>query len=181
MKKIVLIAAAALLAAPALAHAKGGVEFDTYPDTAQTGEKIHFTVMAMSEPPGGNGPTQPQPIVGRHPLVTFRSESGRIVRVRAVATNRNGISYGDVAFPDQGPWTTELRVGDELQIGPEGSEPIRIGVGLTQTTPATDTASQKAATPDTDGFPWVWVLSLASIGSALLVLGMRRRGHWGAA
>jgi hypothetical protein len=179
MKKIALILAAALLAAPALAHAKAGVEFQTYPDTAKPGEKINFTVIAMREPPpGGGGRTQPQAIVGRHPLVTFRSGSGRVVHVRAGATDLNGIAHGQVAFPDRGPWTTELSIGDEIRIGPERSEPIRVGVGLTQTTPAAATA---AASSEPDSFPWVWVLSLASIGSALLVLLMRRRGHWGAA
>src|SRR3954465_10575472 len=180
MKKIALILAAALLAAPALAHAKAGVEFQTYPDTAKPGEKINFTVIAMREPPpGGGGRTQPQAIVGRHPLVTFRSRSGRVVHVRASATDPNGIAHGQVAFPDRGPWTTELTVGDEIQIGPERSEPIRVGVGLTHTTPAA--AASGAASSEPDSFPWVWVLSVASIGSALLVLLMRRRGHWGAA
>src|SRR3954463_11492744 len=97
MTKIALILAAALLAAPKLAHAKAGaevpthphhakpgVEFQTSPDTAKPGEKINFTVIAMREPPpGGGGRTQPQAIVGRHPLVTFRSGSGRVVHVWA--------------------------------------------------------------------------------------------------
>jgi hypothetical protein len=179
MKKIALVLALALLAAPALAHAKAGVEFQTYPDTAKPGEKINFSVIAMREPPpGGGGRTQPQAIVGRHPLVTFRSKSGRVVRVRASATDQDGIAHGQVAFPDHGPWTTALTVGKEIQIGAERSEPIRVGVGLTQTTPPADT---RAATSKPDSLPWVWILSLASIGSALLVLLMRRRGHWGAA
>src|SRR4051794_26326452 len=178
MKRITVAASAALLAFPVLAHAKAGVEFERYPDTAKLGEKVDFTVIAIREPPGGgSGRAQPQPIVGRRPLVTFRSKSGRTVRIRATATDRDGIASASVAFPDRGPWTTELRVGDRIELGPERSEPIRVGVGLTQTSPPADAAAPAGGT----AFPWLWVLSLASIGSALLVLVMRRRGHWGAA
>jgi hypothetical protein len=60
------------------------------------------------------------------------------------------------------------------------SSPIHVGTGLTQLIPAAD-ASQSKPPETTNGFPWVWVLSLASIASALLVLVMRRRGRWGAA
>jgi hypothetical protein len=182
MKKIAVTAVAALLAAPALALGKTGVEFDTYPETAKTGQTIKFTVMVFPDGPSGSGPNRFQ---GRHPLVTFRSKSGRVVRVRASAADMNGIAYGRVAFPDHGPWTTELKVGKALRSGPENSDPMRVGVGLTQTIPAADAARQApggaVSGSDDGGFPWVWILSLASIGSALLVLVMRRRGHWGAA
>jgi hypothetical protein len=181
MSKIALTLAVLLLALPAAAEAKGGVEFETYPDTAKPGQKINFTVMAMDElPPGGGGRTQPQAIVGRHALVTFRSQSGRVVRVRTGATDLNGIASGHVAFPDKGPWTTELHIGD-LRLGPEMSEPIYLGIGLTQTTPAANASRSKTTTPDANGFPWVSVLAFGAIGSAVLVLAMRRRGHWGAA
>ena len=170
----------ATLALPAVAHAKAGIEFDTYPDTAKPGEKINFTVMAIDEsPPSGGGAIEPRPVSGRRALVTFRSDSGRVVRVRTGESDLNGIAHGSVRFPDKGPWSTALRIGDRIQIGPERSEPIRVGVGLTQTIPA---ASKTAAPAKPDAsFPWVWVLSLGAIGSALLVLTMRRRGHWGAA
>src|SRR4051794_37734702 len=161
MKRIALTVAVALLAVPALAQAKAGLEFETYPDTAQPGDKIAFTVIAMEEPPSGGGRSTPKAIIGRHPLLTFRSKSGRGVRVRAGATDLNGIAHGSVAFPDKGPWSTELRVGDALQIGTDQSEPIRVGVGLTQTTPPDPVA--RSSTPDTNSFPWVWVLSLAAI------------------
>lgn len=183
MKKIALTIAAALLALPALAHAKAGIEFDQYPDNAKVGEAIPFTVMAMNEPPSGGH--APRPVVGRHPLLTFRSDSGRVVRVRASATDLNGLAYGKVAFPDKGPWSTELRIGDRMEIGPEMSEPIHVGIGLTQTIPPAkphQIAPKPAPAPaDSSGAPWVWIFSLGAIGSALLVLLMRRRGHWGAA
>src|SRR4051812_17973306 len=136
MRRATVITIGVLLMAPALAHAKAGLEFDTYPDSAQPGEKINFTVMALREPPAGGPPrAQAQAIVARHPLVTFRSESGRVVRVRVAPTNTDGIAHGSVVFPDKGPWTTEIKVGEELQLGQERSQPIRVGVGLVQTIP----------------------------------------------
>ena len=181
MRRATVIVIGIVLAIPALAHAKAGVEFQTYPDTAKVGEKINFTVIAFREtPPGGGGGQPPQAIVGRRALVTFRSASGRVVRVRVEPTNDVGIAHGQVAFPDKGPWTTALKVGHDLALGQERSQPIRVGVGLTQTIPAADASAPKPAASATD-FPWVWALSLAAIGSGLLVLVMRRRGHWGAA
>jgi hypothetical protein len=179
MRRATFLAIGALLMAPALAQAKAGVEFEKYPDTAKPGEKIDFTVIAMDEGgPGGPGHA-PKAIVGRHPLLTFESDSGRVVRVRASATDVNGIAHGSVAFPDQGPWTTALRIGDRINIPPERSEPIHVGIGLTQTTPPAKPTPTPAPAPAS--FPWVWVLSFGAIGSALLVFVMRRRGHWGAA
>jgi hypothetical protein len=184
MRRATLIISSLLLAVPAAAHAKAGVEFDTYPETSKVGTPISFSVMAFRDPPssGGSSAGEPHPIVGAHPLVTFRSESGRVIRVRASKTGPDGIGYGEVTFTDKGPWTTEMHIRG-LHIGSEMSGPIHVGTGLTQTIPAADSQRPKpvSAPDDTSGFPWVWVLSLATIGSALLVLLMRRRGHWGAA
>jgi hypothetical protein len=175
MKKIALVLAATLLTVPALAQAKVGVEFDKYPDSTKLGEKINFTVMVMPEGPSTDRPSR---FEGQHPLVTFRSRSGRVVRVRASAADVDGLAHGVVAFPDKGPWTTEMSVGDAIQSPAGDSEPFRVGVGLTQTIPAGATQPQPTAA---GSFPWVWALSLGAIGSSLLVLLMRRRGHWGAA
>jgi hypothetical protein len=175
MRKATLIITSLLLAAPAAAHAKAGVEFKTYPEKEKVGSSIKFVVMAFREPRGG----APQPVLGAHPLVTFRSRSGAVIRVRASRTGPNGIAHGSVRFTDKGPWTTEMHMRG-VHIGSELSAPIRVGTGLTQVIPAADsTHSRPAAT--TSGFPWVWVFSLGAIGSALLVLVMRRRGRWGAA
>src|SRR3954468_12122876 len=172
MRRATIFMTSLLLVLPADAQAKGGVEFETYPDTAKVGQKINFTVMAISEPRDPNG-GEPKPVVGAHPLVTFRSDSGRVVRVRARKTDLNGIGYGSVVFPDAGPWTTEMRAGP-LHVPAEYSEPIRVGVGLTQTTPpASTTAAADPAGSDASEFPWAWVLSLSSIGVALLLLAMR--------
>jgi hypothetical protein len=176
MRRATVIVIGIILAIPALAQAKAGVEFQTYPETAGVGEQIAFTVIALRDAPPGGG--SPQAIAGRRPLVTFRSASGRVLRIRVEPTNADGIARGTVAFPDKGPWTTALKVGQAIKLGQERSQPIRVGVGLTQTIPA---ATSTASSPKTTDFPWVWVLSLASVGSALLVLVMRRRGHWGAA
>jgi hypothetical protein len=181
MRRATLIITSLLLAVPAAAHAKAGVEFQTYPEQQKVGSPIKFTVMAFREPPNGRS-SGPHAVVGAHPLVTFRSKSGTVIRVRASKTNLNGIGHGTVRFTDKGPWTTAMHVRG-VHIGSEMSSPIHVGTGLTQLIPSADAGRPKtASTPGDDGgFPWVWALSLASIGSALLVLLMRRRGRWGAA
>src|SRR4051794_27447233 len=107
MRKATVLTISALLALPGTALAKGGIEFQVYPETVDVGQKVHFNVMAMQEPTGPTG--EPKAIVGRHPLITFRSESGKVIRVRASQTDLNGFSDGSVTFTDRGPWTTEMR------------------------------------------------------------------------
>jgi hypothetical protein len=178
MRRATFLTIGALLAAPAVAHAKAGVIFDTYPETAAVGQKIHFTVMVMNEAPRSG--SRAHPAEGIHPLVTFRSASGRVVRVRAGGTDLNGIAYGSVAFTDKGPWSTEVRAG-KFHTPASWSQPISVGSGLVETIPPAAAPSRHVSASDPGGFPWVWVFSLASIGSALLVFTMRRRGRWGAA
>jgi hypothetical protein len=175
----VLITGLALLAAPALAQAKTGVIYQKDPEQAKVGEKIHFTVVVFREPRNPNG--QAGPVVGRRPLVTFRSKSGRVIRVRSSRTDLNGNGYGDIAFTDKGPWTSTLRLSG-VHMFSEPSVPLSVGIGLVQAIPAANASHEPrtAASSDTAGFPWLWVLSLGAIGSALLVFVMRRRGHWGA-
>jgi hypothetical protein len=168
-----------LLVAPAAAQAKAGVEFEQYPEEVQPGNPVNFTVMALRDPPASGGSAHA--VVGAHPLITFRSRSGRVIRVRASETDLNGIAYGKVTFTDSGPWTTEMNIPG-VHIGQERSQPISVGTGLTELIPSADsTRPHPAAGTGSGDFPWVWVLSLASIASALLVLALRRRGHWGAA
>jgi hypothetical protein len=171
MRRTTLLIASVLLAVPALAHAKAGVEFDRDPELAKLGTTIGFTVMAFREPPASG--SEMRPVVGAHPLVTFRSHSGRVIRVRASRTDLNGIGYGEVAFTDKGPWVTELNVPG-VHVGQEHSQPIDAGQGLTTTIPSADSTRR----PPDDGPPWLWILSGASILAAIAVLGMRRRGHW---
>ena len=178
MHKATLVIISMLLAAPAVAHAKAGVEFDTYPEQTEVGTPISFTVMAFRDPPSSGG--EPRPVVGARPLVTFRSNSGHVIRVRASRTDRNGTGHGRVTFTDKGPWQTEMNIPG-VELGSEFSQPIDVGTGLTETMPAADSTRPTPAPDSRTEFPWVWVLSLGLIGSALLVLVLRRRGHWGAA
>jgi hypothetical protein len=179
MRRTTLLIASVLLAVPAVAHAKVGVIFDQYPETAKVGAPIGFTVMASRDTPAADGGTRP--LRGAHPLVTFRSESGRVIRVRTTRTDLNGIGYGKVAFTDKGPWTSEVNARS-LHGGEGRSEPFEIGIGLTQVIPSADEVAAArngaAARAAGDGFPWVWVLASASIAAALAVAAMRRRGHW---
>jgi hypothetical protein len=177
MRKATLLVISMLLIVPAAGHAKAGVEFQQYPEEVQPGQPINFTVMAFRDPPASGGAGHA--VVGAHPLITFRSRSGAVIRVRASETDLNGIGYGKVIFTDSGPWTTEMNVPG-VEIGQERSQPISVGTGLTETIPSADSQRSHQAADPGGSFPWVWVLSLASIASALLVLTMRRRGHWGA-
>jgi hypothetical protein len=182
MRRTTLLIASVLLAVPALAHAKAGIEFKTYPETVAVGKPIAFTVYAFTDPPVGGG--SGHPVVGAHPLVTFRSKSGRVVRVRSSQVDSAGVGHGTVAFPDKGPWSTEMTMRG-VHIGDERSQPISVGTGLTETIPPADSAAaarNRANAPAPDGgFPWIWVLSIASIAAALAVAGIRHGGHWGTA
>jgi hypothetical protein len=182
MRRTTLLIASVLLAVPAVAHAKVGVIFDQYPETVKVGAPIGFTVMASRDLPAADGGTRP--LRGAHPLVTFRSRSGRVIRVRTKRTDLNGIGHGRVSFTDKGPWTSEVNARS-LHGGSGRSEPFEVGIGLTQTIPSADETAAAAAARDAPashaGFPWVWVLSGTSILAALAVAGMRRRGHWGTA
>lgn len=182
MRRTTLLIASVLLAVPAVAHAKAGIEFKAYPETVAVGKPIAFTVYAFTDPPAGGG--SGHAVVGAHPLVTFRSKSGRVVRIRSSRVDSAGVGHGTVAFPDKGPWSTEMNMRG-VHIGQERSQPISVGTGLAETTPSADdvaAARNRTSAPASNGdFPWVWVLSGASILAALAVAGMRRRGHWGTA
>jgi hypothetical protein len=174
MRRATLLIASVLLAVPALAHAKAGVIFDRYPEAAKLGSTIGFTVIALRDGPRSGG--ESRPVRGAHPLITFRSRSGRVIRVRASETDLNGIGYGKVAFTDKGPWTSEMHIRG-VHVGQERSQPINAGVGLVRTIPPADASRAKVAQTG-DGLPWLWLLSGASLLAALAVAGMRRRGHW---
>jgi hypothetical protein len=174
MRRATLLIVSVLLAVPSIAHAKAGVIFDRDPEVAKLGTTIGFTVMALRDAPGSGG--EMRPVTGVHPLVTFRSKSGRVIRVRASETDLTGIGYGKVAFTEKGPWTTEMKVRG-VHVGQELSQPIAAGIGLTQTIPSAD-ASRAQSADTRSGFPWVWVLSGAAVLAALGTAGMRRRGRW---
>lgn len=167
MRRACAFALVACLLAPAVASAKGGVIFDRYPDVQKVGSPMKFTVMTFRNREGV------------HPLVTFRNaKTGQVVRVRTGPTDLNGIAYGSVRLPSTGPWGSAIAGAD-----PRDSEPFRVGVGLTQTIPAADAGVGRAVAHAHSGGAdiWLWLTSAGAIGSALLVLVMRRRGRWGAA
>ena len=166
MRTAALLAVAACLVAPASASAKGGVIFDEYPDVQSVGSPMKFTVMTFRQREG------------IRPLVTFQNaKTGERVRVRTTATDLNGIAYGTVSLFSTGPWNTTITLRGR-PMAPGDSEPFRVGVGLTQTIPSAD---QERAPAHNGRVPWLWLSSAAAIGSALLVLFMRRRRRWGAA
>ena len=168
MRRAAIAAAALALGAAAPASAKTGLEWNSYPDEAQVGQPVAFTLHMFR---GG----------GAAPLLAFKSRSGRVVRVRVGPADRFGVAHGSVAFPDKGPWIMTFHVKSHgVWIGNEDPQPIHVGIGLTQTTPLA-TPPKTVDRPAGGSVPWVWILSLASIGSALFVLVMRRRGRWGAA
>jgi hypothetical protein len=166
MKRITLTVVAVLLAVPALAHAKAGIQFDDNIETAQPGETQGFSVFVHGS---SGGP----------PTVSFQNtRTGKVIEVRTVRTSSPANARGSVTFPDPGPWTATLRVA-----GRPVAEPIG-GAAFELAPPVTKPAKPAVAAPPRSGgtaFPWVWLTSAAAIGSALLVLLVRSRGRWGAA
>jgi hypothetical protein len=174
MRRITLAVVAVLLAVPALAHAKVGIEFDNAIEAQQPGDRQNFSAMVMSEPNDPMG-GEPQPISGVHPLVTFRDEaSGKVIRVRATRTNSEGIARGSVVLPDRGPWTTTVSVGGRAFDEGRGGQAFQ----LAPPTAANVGATTKPPADDDDGgagFP-AWLLSFPAAG--LLALGVwRLRRH----
>jgi hypothetical protein len=175
MKRITLAVVVVLLAVPALAHAKAGIEFDNAIETANPNDRQSFNVLVMNEPTDPMG-GEPQPITGAQPLVTFRNEeTGKVIRVRASRTNSEGVARGAVTFNDDGPWATTLTVkgkplaihGQTFSVGP----PREVNVVGTMEPPP-----DPPATPADDGgsFP-AWLLTLPAAGLAALAIWRYRR------
>ena len=114
-----------LLAVPAAASAKVGVELEKNPETLAPGENVTMNVMLFREPrkPGGDL----QPVVGRSPLITFENvKTGEVVRVRASRTGAEGMATAEVSFPSRGEWTVDL--GDIPGVLDEGTQSLPVGV-----------------------------------------------------
>lgn len=174
MKRITLTIVAVLLAVPVTAIAKTGVMFTTPPEATETGHRTHFNVVLFREPRDPTGRAAPMGR-GRHPLVVFRSDSGRVVRARAGAVSGEGISKGGlVAFPDKGPWHSTIYVGDKRINTGELDGGFGVGTDIIKTLPPPRTPiPTPSAHPTPSSFPWVWVLSIGAIAAALLVLAAR--------
>ena len=172
MKRVTLTIVAVLLAVPALAHAKVGLEFDRNIEQQQPGESQTFSVMVMNEPADPMG-GRPEAIAGVRPLVTFRNDAtGQVIRVRASETDSEGIATGHATFPAAGPWSAMLSVAGHV-LG--GSDRFH---GFTLAAPP---AAKPAAAPPrrsasgSSGFPG-WLLSFPA--AAIFALGvwwLRRR------
>jgi hypothetical protein len=177
MNRVTLAVVAVLLAIPAVAQAKAGIEFDKAIETQKPGDRQTFAAMVIHEPTDPNGGT-PRPVVGVRPLVTFTNErTGAVMRVRTSRTDLDGSATGRVTFPDRGPWTASLSVGGHT-FEPGGRQTFEVGppteakvVGTMEPTPD----PQPADKGDGGGFP-AWLLSLPAAGLiALGVWRLRRR------
>jgi hypothetical protein len=167
MNRVTLAVVAVLLAVPAAAGAKAGIEFSGAIETQKAGDRQNFSAIVMNEPadPTGGAPT---PIEGVRPLVTFRNtKTGELIRVRTTTTNRNGESTGSVVFPDRGPWTADLSVNGK-SFGPGDDRGFQLQ-------PAAGPSTPPAQDSGGDGFP-TWLLTLpAAALAALGVWFVRRR------
>jgi hypothetical protein len=172
MRRITLTVVAILLAVPAAAFGKVGVEFAKDPVTASTYEAIPFNIMILREPrdPSVDGMT---PITGARPVVTFKSATGEIVRVTGSRSDRQGMSDAVATFPDKGPWTGSLTVPRErlaesggdlgtFRIGFDGT-PAPAKAGAPKQPPAATTPASASS-----GSAIVWILLGAG---ALLIAG----------
>src|SRR4051812_36305490 len=155
MNRITLAVVAVLLAVPAVAQAKAGIEFPTEPQA-----KTEQTFTAFIHGSGGGGT----------PLVTFRSQStGQVLRVRTSPLNRNGQAMGTVVLPDRGPWTATLSLNGKV-VSPGG------GQGFEATSPPTAPAQTPAASADSDGGLPAWLLTIpAALIAAFGIWYLRRR------
>jgi hypothetical protein len=168
MRRITLAVVAVLLAVPALAHAKVGIEFDSPIEAQKPGDRQNFTAIVMSEPSDPKG-GEPQPIEGVRPLVTFRNDrTGKVVRVRTVHTNGEGITRGSVVLPDRGPWTASVAVAGHVFSERGGGQTFELAPPEAPGHPA-------PVADDDGGFP-VWLLSFPAAGLvALGIWRLRRR------
>ena len=148
----IAVIAVLLLAVPALAQAKAGVEFPTEPHSKQ---EQTFTVFIHGAGGGGT------------PLTTFRNQStGQVLRVRSAPLNRNGESMGNVVFPDSGPWTATVSLNGKVVSRGDGP-------GFAATTPP---APVPPATGHSDGGPPAWLLTVpAALLAAFGIWVVRRR------
>jgi hypothetical protein len=163
MKRITLTVVVVLLAVPALAHAKAGVEFDQNIETSKPGDQQSFTAFVHGS---GGGP----------PSVSFQNtRTGKVIHVKTVRTNDPGTGRGSVTFPDRGPWAVTMSVnghsfgdvvhGHAFELGAP-----KVRVMGTMNPPA----DPPAASNGDDGFP-LWLLTLPAAGVAALGIWFLRR------
>jgi hypothetical protein len=156
MKRTTLTVVAILLAVPALAQAKAGIEFDQNVEAQQPGDRQSFSVFIHGS---SGGP----------PTVSFRNtQTGKVIDVRTVRTNGEGNARGSVIFPDTGPWTATLWVGGRpVTEGVHGAE-------FELTAAAPKPAAAPPPPQSDDGFP-LWLLTLPAAGLAAFGIWLARR------
>ena len=172
MKTVTLTVVAVLLAVPALAQAKAGIEFNQAIEQQHPGDSQSFTAIVMKDPPNREG-GEPTPIVGVHALVSFTNQdTGRVIRVRTSATDSEGIASGRVTFPDRGPWGISMSLGGKPFGGPELGD-FEVGSALQARLPQT---AARQTTAHDGSQPSGWLLLFPA--AALIALGVwltRRR------
>jgi hypothetical protein len=169
MRKVTLTVVAVLLAVPAFAQAKAGIEFTGAIEQQQPGSRQDFSAIAMREPPDPAAGA-PSPIVGAQPLVTFQNtKTGQVIRVRTSPTNRNGVGFGSVTFPNRGPWTASMAVGGKPFAMHASSFSLQAAAP-----PASGPAAVRHDNGGGGGFP-AWPLSIPAAGLAAFAFWFLRR------
>jgi len=127
MRRLNLIIVLVLLAVPATAAAKIGVDFGQDPQTIKPGERQDMTVSVFREPGDSDGALVAP--VGERPLVTFTNvKTGEVVRVRAGRTSAEGLAKATVTFPSRGEW--RLDIGGIRGLIDEGPQSLPIGIPI---------------------------------------------------
>ena len=156
MKRLTLTVVAVLLAVPALAQAKSGIEFDRNIEFQQPGSQQTFSVFIHGS--GGGAP----------PTVSFRNtRTGKVIEARTVRTDEMN-SRGSVTFPDSGPWSATLSIGGRSLGDPMIGSEFKLAAA-----PAKPAAAPTPPSGD-DGFP-LWLLTLPVAGLAALAIWLTRR------
>lgn len=168
MKRVTLTIAVVLLAVPAVAAGKSGIEFDNAIEQEQAGTRQGFSVMVMREPRSPYG--EPKPVAGIRPVVRFRSaDTGALIRGRVGATGADGIARGSVVFPRRGTWSVELRTpGANVGIHPQE---FTTGTPASVVETVNPPPQRPAATAHGSSDWWAWLLALPAAG--LFALGLR--------
>jgi hypothetical protein len=164
MKRLTLTVVAVLLAVPALAHAKAGVEFDQNIEAQKPGSQQSFTAFVHG---AGGGP----------PSVSFQNtRTGKVIRVKTVRTDEPGIGRGTVAFPDRGPWVVTMSVNGHPVADMVHGEGFELGAAPKVRVMGTmePPADPPAAATSDGGFPF-WLLMLPAAGLVAAAIWFARR------
>jgi hypothetical protein len=163
MKRLTLTVVAVLLAVPALAHAKAGIEFDQDITATKPGEQQSFTAFVHGS---SGGP----------PSVSFENtRTGKVIHVKTVPANGPGTARGSVTFPDRGPWMVTMSVNGHSVGDAIHGQGFELGPRKVRVMGTMEPPPDPPATPSGDnGFP-LWLLTLPAAGLAALGVWFARR------